>query len=83
MISCLRDFFKDNIFGNSDAVYFSQISLETPGPTFGIFNQNDEINGIDGNIACIPEEEKIKDVFLDFEQLAQLLDASNFLKSHT
>ena len=39
--------YNDNIFGRSDAVYFSQISLETPGPTFGIFNQNDEINGIE------------------------------------
>lgn len=69
--------YNDNIFGRSDAVYFSQISLETPGPTFGIFNQNDEINGIDGNIACIPEEEKIKDVFLDIPFFTNVEDDDN------
>ena len=47
--------YQDNIFGKTDAVYFSQISLETVSPRFGIFNENDEVNGIDGNIACIPE----------------------------
>ena len=69
--------YQDNIFGTTDAVYFSQISLETVSPRFGIFNENDEVNGIDGNIACIPEEEKIKDVFLDIPFFTNVEDDDN------
>ena len=69
--------YQDNIFGKTDAVYFSQISLETVSPRFGIFNENDEVNGIDGNIACIPEEEKIKDVFLDIPFFTNVEDDDN------
>ena len=69
--------YQDNIFGKTDAIYFSQISLETISPRFGIFNENDEVNGIDGNIACIPEEEKIKDVFLDIPFFTNVEDDDN------
>jgi len=69
--------YQDNIFGKTDAVYFSQISLETVSPRFGIFNENDEVNGIDGNIACIPEDEKIKDVFLDIPFFTNVEDDDN------
>lgn len=69
--------YQDNIFGKTDAIYFSQISLETVSPRFGIFNENDEVNGIDGNIACIPEEEKIKDVFLDIPFFTNVDDDDN------
>ena len=69
--------YQDNIFGKTDAVYLSQISLETVSPRFGIFSENDELNGIDGNIACIPEEEKIKDVFLDIPFFTNVEDDDN------
>ena len=57
--------YKDNIYGKSEVTYMSQLAMETVSPVFGIFNENDEINGMEDNIACIPEKETLKDVFLD------------------
>ena len=69
--------YNDNIYGNSEVTYISQITMETVSPVFGIFEQNDEINGIEDNIACIPEEETLKDVFLDIPFFTNVDDDDN------
>ena len=69
--------YNDNIYGNSEVTYISQITMETVSPVFGIFEQNDEINGIEDNIACIPEEETLKDVFLDIPFFTNIDDDDN------
>ena len=69
--------YKDNVFGNSEVTYMSQLTLDDVSPVFGIFKQNDEINGIEDNIACIPEEETLKDVFLDIPFFTNVDDDDN------
>ena len=69
--------YNDNIYGNSEVTYISQITMETVSPVFGIFKQNDEINGMEDNIACIPEEETLKDVFLDIPFFTNVDDDDN------
>jgi len=69
--------YNDNIYGNSEVTYISQITMETVSPVFGIFEQNDEINGMEDNIACIPEEETLKDVFLDIPFFTNVDDDDN------
>jgi len=69
--------YNDNIYGNSEVTYISQITMETVSPVFGIFEQNDEINGMEDNIACIPEEETLKDVFLDIPFFTNIDDDDN------
>ena len=69
--------YNDNIYGNSEVTYISQITMETVSPVFGIFKQNDEINGMEDNIACIPEEETLKDVFLDIPFFTNIDDDDN------
>ena len=69
--------YNDNIYGNSEVTFMSQLTMETPEPVFGIFKQIDEINGKDDNIACIPEEETLKDVFLDIPFFTNVHDDDN------
>ncbi|MBT7623161.1 MAG: DUF4270 domain-containing protein [Flavobacteriaceae bacterium] len=69
--------YNDNIYGNSEVTYISQITMETVSPVFGIFEQNDEINGMEDNIASIPEEETLKDVFLDIPFFTNVDDDDN------
>ncbi len=69
--------YNDNIFGNTEVVYLSQLTLETVSPVFGIFKQNDEINGMEDNIAAIPEKETLKDVFLDIPFFNNVDDDDN------
>ena len=69
--------YKDNIYGKSEVTYISQLAMETVSPVFGIFKQNDEINGMEDNIACIPEKETLKDVFLDIPFFTNVDDDDN------
>ena len=69
--------YKDNIYGKSEVTYMSQLAMETVSPVFGIFNENDEINGMEDNIACIPEKETLKDVFLDIPFFTNVDDDDN------
>ena len=69
--------YKDNIYGKSEVTYISQLAMETVSPVFGIFNENDEINGMEDNIACIPEKETLKDVFLDIPFFTNVDDDDN------
>ena len=69
--------YNDNIFGKSEVTFLSQLTMESVSPVFGIFNQDDEINGVDDNIAAIPEEEKLKDVFLDIPFFTNVDDDDN------
>jgi len=69
--------YKDNVYGKSEVTFMSQLTLEDVSPIFGIFKQNDEINGMEDNIACIPEEETLKDVFLDIPFFTNVDDDDN------
>jgi len=69
--------YKDNVYGKSEVTFMSQLTLEDVSPVFGIFEQNDEINGMEDNIACIPEEEILKDVFLDIPFFTNVDDDDN------
>ena len=69
--------YKDNVYGKSEVTFMSQLTLEDVSPVFGIFKQNDEINGMEDNIACIPEEEILKDVFLDIPFFTNVDDDDN------
>ena len=69
--------YNDNIYGKSEVTYMSQLAMETVSPVFGIFNENDEINGMEDNIACIPEKETLKDVFLDIPFFTNVDDDDN------
>ena len=69
--------YNDNIYGKSEVTYMSQLTMETVSPIFGIFKQDDEINGMEDNIACIPEKETLKDVFLDIPFFTNVDDDDN------
>tara|TARA_B100000809_G_scaffold262279_2_gene312903 strand:- start:2447 stop:4216 length:1770 start_codon:yes stop_codon:yes gene_type:complete len=69
--------YEDNIYGKSKVSFLSQLSFDTPNPVFGIFSPTDEINGIEDNIAAIPELETIKDVFLDIPFFTNVDDDDN------
>ena len=69
--------YSDNVYGKSEVTFMSQLSMETPEPVFGIFKQIDEVNGKEDNIECIPEEEKLKDVFLDIPFFTNVNDDDN------
>ena len=69
--------YEDNIYGKSKVSFLSQLSFDTPDPVFGIFSPTDEINGIEDNIAAIPELETIKDVFLDIPFFTNVDDDDN------
>ena len=69
--------YEDNIYGKSKVSFLSQLSFDTPNAVFGIFSPTDEINGIEDNIAAIPELETIKDVFLDIPFFTNVDDDDN------
>ena len=69
--------YQDNIYGKTEVTYLSQLTLEDVSPVFGIFKQDDEINGMEDNIAAIPEEETLKDVFLDIPYFTNVDDDDN------
>jgi len=69
--------YEDNIYGKSKVSFLSQLSFDTPNAVFGIFSPTDEINGMEDNIAAIPELETIKDVFLDIPFFTNVDDDDN------
>ena len=69
--------YEDNIYGKSKVSFLSQLSFDTPDAVFGIFSPTDEINGMEDNIAAIPELETIKDVFLDIPFFTNVDDDDN------
>ena len=69
--------YNDNIFGKSEVTFMSQLTMETVSPVFGIFKQDDEVNGMEDNVACIPEKETLKDVFLDIPFFTNVDDDDN------
>ena len=56
---------QDEIFGNRDAFFVTQLGLEELNPRFGITSQEKEDAGDDSNIQIIPENEKVIDAYLD------------------
>lgn len=69
--------YEDNVYGTSKVSFLSQLSFENPDPVFGIFKQTDEENGLEENIAAIPELETIKNVFLDIPFFTNVDDDDN------
>ena len=55
----------DDIFGNREATFVSQLTLEELNPVFGITSQAKEEEGDDSNILIIPENEIVVDAYLD------------------
>ena len=55
----------DDIFGNREATFVSQLTLDELNPVFGITSQAKEEEGDDSNILIIPENEKVVDAYLD------------------
>ena len=56
---------KDEIFGNREATFVSQLTLDELNPIFGITSQAKEEEGDDSNILIIPENEVVVDAYLD------------------
>ena len=56
---------QDDIFGNRDAVFVSQLTLEESDPRFGVTSQEKEETGDDSNIQIIKENEEVIDAYLD------------------
>jgi len=69
--------FQDNIYGNFNASFLTQIAFEDPLVVFGDFSQIAEDNGLENNIAAIPENEKVKKVFLDIPFFNNVDDDDN------
>lgn len=71
--------YQDNIYGKSKVSFLSQLSFGDVDvdDQFGIFKQTDEINGMEDNIAAIPELETVKDVFLDIPFYTNVDDDDN------
>ena len=69
--------YQDNIYGESKVSFLSQLSIGGEEDQMGIFSQTDEINGIEGNIAAIPELETVKNVFLDIPFFTNVDDDDN------
>ena len=55
----------DDIFGNREATFVSQLTLDELNPVFGITSQAKEEEGDDSNILIIPENEIVVDAYLD------------------
>ena len=55
----------DDIFGNREATFVSQLALDELNPVFGITSQAKEEEGDDSNILIIPENEIVVDAYLD------------------
>ena len=56
---------QDGVFGNRDAVFVSQLTLEESDPRFGVTSQEKEETGDDSNIQIIKENEEVIDAYLD------------------
>ena len=56
---------EDEVFGNREAAFVSQLSLEELNPIFGITSQAKEEEGDDSNILIIKENEIVVDAYLD------------------
>ena len=56
---------QDQIFGNRDATFVTQLGLEELNPVFGITSQTKEEEGDDSNILIIKENELVVDAYLD------------------
>ncbi len=69
--------YHDNIYGKSSASFLTQIAFEDPSLDFGEFSQSSEDSGSDDNIAVIPENEKVKKVFLDIPFFNNVDDDDN------
>ena len=56
---------QDQIYGNRDASFVTQLGLEELDPIFGITSQTKEEEGDDSNILIIKENELVVDAYLD------------------
>ena len=56
---------QDQIFGNRDATFVTQLGLEELNPIFGITSQTKEEEGDDSNILIIKQNELVVDAYLD------------------
>ena len=56
---------EDEVFGNREAAFVSQLSLDELNPIFGITSQAKEEEGDDSNILIIKENEIVVDAYLD------------------
>ena len=69
--------FQDNIYGTSKASFLGQLNFEDPSLVFGNTSQSKEDNPDDGNLLQIPEEETVKNVFLDIPFFTNVDDDDN------
>jgi len=69
--------YDDKIYGKSSASFLTQIEFEDPSLNFGQFSQASEDNGSEDNIAVIPENEKVKKVYLDIPFFNNVDDEDN------
>ena len=69
--------FEDNIYGTSKASFLGQLNFEDPSLAFGNVSQFKEDNPDADNIAQIPEEETVKNVFLDIPFFTNVDDDDN------
>lgn len=69
--------FQDNIYGNSKVSFLGQLNFEDPSLAFGNISQAKEDNPDRDNIAQIPEEETVKNVFLDIPFFTNVDDDDN------
>ena len=56
---------QDGIYGNRDASFVTQLTLEELNPVFGITSQSKEDEGDDSNILIIKENEEVIDAYID------------------
>ena len=69
--------FEDNIYGTSKVSFLGQLNFEDPTLAFGNISQAKEDNPDTDNIAQIPEEETVKNVFLDIPFFTNVDDDDN------
>jgi hypothetical protein len=69
--------FEDNIYGTSKVSFLGQLNFEDPSLAFGNVSQSKEDNPDADNIAQIPEEETVKNVFLDIPFFTNVDDDDN------
>jgi len=69
--------FEDNIYGTSMVSFLGQLNFEDPSLAFGNISQSKEDNPDTDNISQIPEEETVKNVFLDIPFFTNVDDDDN------
>lgn len=69
--------FEDNIYGTSMVSFLGQLNFEDPSLAFGNTSQSKEDNPDTDNISQIPEEETVKNVFLDIPFFTNVDDDDN------